>query len=101
MRLFIAEKPSVARAIAQALGTLDTKKKGQIICENDTVVTWCFGHMYHLAEPDSYTGDVPVSAKTGKKLWRWEELPIIPTVWKLEATDSCKEQLKVIKDLLK
>lgn len=101
MRLFIAEKPSVARAIAQALGTLDTKKKGQIICENDNVVTWCFGHMYHLAEPDSYTGDVPVSAKTGKKLWRWEELPIIPTVWKLEATDSCKEQLKVIKDLLK
>lgn len=101
MRLFIAEKPSVARAIAQALGTLDTKKKGQIICENDTVVTWCFGHMYHLAEPDSYTGDVPVSAKTGKKLWRREELPIIPTVWMLEATDSCKEQLKVIKDLLK
>lgn len=101
MRLFIAEKPSVARAIAQALGTLDTKKKGQIVCENDTVVTWCFGHMYHLAEPDSYTGDVPVSAKTGKKLWRWEELPIIPTEWKLEATNSCKEQLKVIKDLLK
>lgn len=102
MKLYIAEKPSVARAIAQAIGTLDTKQKGQIVCENDTVVTWCFGHMYHLAEPDDYTGkDVPVSSKTGKKLWRWEELPILPVEWKYKATDSCKEQLHVIKDLLK
>lgn len=102
MKLYIAEKPSVARAIAQAIGTLDTKQKGQIVCENNTVVTWCFGHMYHLAEPDDYTGkDVPVSSKTGKKLWRWEELPILPVEWKYKATDSCKEQLLVIKDLLK
>ena len=58
--------------------------------------------MYHLAEPDKYTGaDVPCSAKTGRKLWRWEELPIIPETWQLEATASCKEQLKVIKGLLK
>ena len=101
MKLYIAEKPSVARAIAQALGTVDTKQQGQIVCENDTVVTWCFGHMYHLAEPDNYTGDVPVSAKTGRKIWRWQELPIIPEAWKLEATASCKDQLKIIKGLLK
>mgnify|MGYP003542351158 CR=1 FL=1 len=43
MRLFIAEKPSVAKAIAEALG-VTSKGDGYIECGTDKI-TWCFGHM--------------------------------------------------------
>ena len=99
-RLIIAEKPSVARAIADILGIVKSDK-GYIECNNDTVVTWCFGHMFELAEPDQYTPDsVPLSSK-GSKLWRFEDLPILPSEWKLEESEKCKDQIKVIKGLLK
>ena len=52
-RLIIAEKPSVARAIAQELGIENSKEKGQIVCHNDTVVTWCIGHMIQQAEAEA------------------------------------------------
>lgn len=101
MKLYIAEKPSVGRAIAEILG-VKAKNNGYIECVNDYVVTWCFGHMYHLCEPDHYTPDsVPVSEKTQKKLWRFDELPIFPKCWDMEATETCKEQIKTIKNLLK
>lgn len=99
-RLIIAEKPSVARAIAESLGIVKSDK-GYIECNNDTVVTWCFGHMFELAEPDQYTPDsVPLSSK-GSKLWRFDELPILPSFWKLKESEKCKDQIKVIKGLLK
>lgn len=99
-RLIISEKPSVARAIADILGIVKSDK-GYIECNNDTVVTWCFGHMFELAEPDQYTPDsVPLSSK-GSKLWRFDELPILPSFWKLKESEKCKEQIKVIKGLLK
>lgn len=100
MRLFIAEKPSVAKALAQELGV--TKKgEGYIECGTD-VMTWCFGHMLELAEPDEYTSiDVPTNPKTGKKLWRIEELPIIPATWIINPKEEAKKQLKIIGALLK
>lgn len=65
MRLFIAEKPSVARAIADELG-VTAKEEGYIICGQDKI-TWCFGHLLELAEPDRYLSeDIPKSSKTGK-----------------------------------
>lgn len=73
--LFIAEKPSVARAIAEQLGIVK-KSDGYITCKDNTV-TWCFGHLLELAEPDEYLpDDLPVS--NGHKIWRWEDLPIVP-----------------------
>ena len=53
MRLFIAEKPSVAKAIAAELGETD-RGDGFIQCGTDKI-TWCFGHMLEQAEPDDYT----------------------------------------------
>lgn len=44
MKLFIAEKPSVAKAIAAELG-VSGRGDGFINCRNDVVVTWCFGHL--------------------------------------------------------
>lgn len=100
MRLFIAEKPSVGRAIAESLG-VSKKNKNYTECSDGSIVTWCFGHMFELAEPDEYTpDDVPVNSK-GRKVWRFDELPIFPESFKLHPKTEAKEQLKVIKQLLK
>lgn len=102
MKLFIAEKPSVAKAIIGELGAIK-KYQGYVECRGANVVTWCFGHLLEQAEPDYYTPEnVPVSKKTGKKLWRMEDLPIFPTQWKLlpKSDKGVKAQLKVIKTLL-
>lgn len=100
MRLFIAEKPSVARAIADELG-ITSKEDGYICCGSDKV-TWCFGHLLELAEPDCYTpDDAPKNPKTGKKLWRIEDLPIIPSQWIIEPKADAKKQLNIIGRLLK
>lgn len=100
MRLFIAEKPTVANAIAAELGS-GKKANGYIEC-GSARVTWCFGHMLEQAEPDEYlSADIPVSAKTGKKPWRQEDLPIIPQQWILRPKDDAKAQLKIIGALLK
>ncbi len=100
MRLFIAEKPSVAGALAQELGVTG-KGEGYIECGTDKI-TWCFGHMLELAEPDEYTAnDVPRHPKTDKKIWRVDELPIIPATWIIKPKNEAKKQLKIIGQLLK
>jgi len=100
MRLFIAEKPSVAKAIAGELGIV-SRSDGYIQCQSDTVVTWCFGHMLELAEPDAYTADDIPRGKSGKKYWREADLPIIPERWILHPKEDAKKQLAVIGKLLK
>lgn len=100
MRLFIAEKPSLAKDIAAVLGVTG-KGNGFIECGPDKI-TWCFGHMLEFAEPDAYTSDsAPRNEKTGKKLWRTEDLPIIPQTWILEPKEESKGQLEIIGKLLK
>ncbi|KTD03694.1 DNA topoisomerase I [Legionella geestiana] len=89
MRLFIAEKPSVARAIATELG-ISGKEEGALHCGRDKI-TWCFGHMLALAEPDAYTGN---------KRWSMDELPIIPEQWIITPKVDAKKQLRVIERLL-
>ena len=51
-RLFIAEKPSLGKAIAVELGVTQTCQ-GYMICGNDAV-TWCFGHLLEQYDPDDY-----------------------------------------------
>ena len=62
MQLVIAEKPSVAKSIADVLGALD-KQDGYF--EGGYLVSWCVGHLIELAEPESY-GDQ-------WKKWTYEE----------------------------
>ena len=92
MRLFIAEKPSLGRAIAENLGTHEAKD-GYISCNNGKdIVTWCFGHILELDMPDQY------DSKYEK--WRLEDLPIFPSVWKKSVSKDATKQFKVIKDLI-
>lgn len=100
MRLFIAEKPSVAKAIADGLG-VKSRDNGFIRAGIDTIITWCFGHMLELAEPDEYTPDDVPTNKSGKKIWRTDELPIIPESWILRPKDESKKQFNIIGNLLK
>lgn len=91
MRLFIAEKPSLGKAIASGLGG-GTPGDGCIVCGSD-VVTWCFGHILEQAAPEEYDEKY--------KTWRMADLPILPSVWKLNVTKSCAKQFSSIKKLVK
>jgi DNA topoisomerase IA len=70
MRLFIAEKPSLARAIAGALPGPRQRRDGYIQCGGD-VVAWCARHVLEMAPPDAYD--------PAFKHWRVEHLPIVPS----------------------
>lgn len=91
MRVFIAEKPSMAREIAKCLPGPLVSKAGYIETGGG-IVTWVFGHILQQAEPGEYDEKY--------KKWRVADLPIIPKEWKLIVTASCKEQFGIIKGLL-
>ena len=99
MRLFIAEKPSVAKAIIAELGEKE-RKDGYVITKTGDLVSWCFGHLMELAEPDAYLGDDVPKTKSGK-VWRDEDLPIFPAKWINCVKNDCKKQFKIIGTLLK
>ena len=92
MRLFIAEKPSLARAIADVLPKPHRRGEGYIACGNDQVVTWCVGHLLEQAQPDSYDSRYA--------RWNLADLPIIPEKWRLQPRPSVAKQLKAIEGLL-
>jgi DNA topoisomerase-3 len=92
MKLCIAEKPSVARDLAKILGA-STKKDGYFE-GNGYWVSWTFGHLCTLKEPEDYN---PVW-----KQWRVEDLPIVPESFgiKVISNDGVKKQFQVIKQLV-
>ena len=76
-RLFIAEKPLVAKTIVAALGGDDRKnRKGRYWVVGDDVIINFFGHMMELFEPHDYL------ESHGK--WNLDDLPIINIPWKLK-----------------
>lgn len=91
MKVFIAEKPSLAKKIAEGLGG-GTKADGYIK-GSDWCVTWCFGHLYEMMNPEGYNPEF--------KSWKMADLPIIPDPFLLEPKPESKAQIKVIKSLLK
>jgi DNA topoisomerase-3 len=93
MILYIAEKPSLGRALAEALPKPHRKGDGCITVGNGDIVSWCIGHLLEQAEPDAYHPDY--------KKWNVDHLPIIPTEWKLEAKAKTKKQLSILKKLIK
>ena len=92
MRLFIAEKPSLGRAIADVLPKPHRKGDGYIECGNGQVVTWCIGHLLEQAQPDVYDSRYA--------RWNLADLPIVPEKWQLQPRASVTKQINVIKRLL-
>ena len=89
-KLVIAEKPSVALALAKVLGAY--QRQDGYMEGNGYLVSWCVGHLVGLAQPDAYD-------ETYKK-WSRESLPIIPENWKWEVADDKRTQFKVLNDLM-
>ncbi|MFC1748468.1 DNA topoisomerase, partial [Pseudomonadota bacterium] len=93
MKLYIAEKPSLARAIADAFPKPHQKGEGFIRLKNGDCITWCIGHLLEQAEPEAYD---PIYKK-----WQLAQLPIVPQQWKLQPKAKTRKQLNAIKGLIK
>lgn len=91
-RLFITEKKSVADAFAKALNLRNKKASGGYIESDDTIITWCVGHLITLSYPDKYDPSL--------KKWSLSTLPFIPSQYKYEVIPSSAKQYKVVKELL-
>ncbi len=89
--LFIAEKPSVAQEFAKALKLKPQKKDGYLEA-NNTIVTWCVGHLVTMSYPEVYD---PIY-----KRWSLETLPFLPQEFKYEVIPAVKKQFDIVKGLL-
>ncbi|WP_053022046.1 DNA topoisomerase III [Staphylococcus haemolyticus] len=88
--LILAEKPSVARDIAEAMN-IKGKRNGYI--ENEKyVVTWALGHLVTNAQPEHYD--------KAYKEWKLEDLPIIPKRMQTVVIGKTSKQFKTVKSLI-
>lgn len=92
MKVCIAEKPSVAREIAEVLGA--TQRMNGYMEGNGYQVTWTFGHLCTLKEPHDYADEW--------KRWSLSALPMIPPRFgiKLISNPTYEQQFKVIESLM-
>jgi len=92
VKLCIAEKPSVARDLAQILGA--TTRRDGYLEGPEYCVTWVFGHLCSLKDPEDYLPNW--------KYWKLEDLPIIPAQFgiKLREDEGVKKQFQVIEKLI-
>ena len=93
MIVCIAEKPSVAGEIAKILGA--RSKKDGYYEGNNYQVTWTFGHLCQLGQPDDYDD--------AWKKWSMSVLPMIPPKYEIDLIPeaSIRKQFKIIKELYK
>lgn len=90
MKLVIAEKPSVAKTIANVIGA--TKHNDGYLSGNGYAVSWCFGHLAELAQAESYNESY--------SKWKYEDLPIIPDAWQYAVSEDKRKQLEIISGLM-
>ncbi|MFY0545308.1 type IA DNA topoisomerase [Brevibacillus sp. H7] len=88
--LIIAEKPSAARAIADALGGF--RKRENYLESDRYYLSWAIGHLVQLCDPEDYDKKW--------KSWSLGQLPIIPS-FRLKANFKTRQQLKVLEQLMK
>ena len=88
--LVIAEKPSVAQSYAKNLSAY--KREDGYLEGESCIVSWCLGHLAEYAQPEEYD---PKYEK-----WQFDDLPILPEVWKLKVSKDKKKQFEVIKTLM-
>lgn len=90
-RLFIAEKPSVAQEFARILGVNARRGDGYLESE-DTVVTWCVGHLVTMSYPEVYD--------SAMKKWDLATLPFLPEKFLYEVIPNVKKQFHTVSGLL-
>lgn len=70
--LILAEKPELGRAIAAAVNATERERQG-VIQKGDLTITWAYGHLLRLKEPEEYDPKY--------KQWKKEDLPIVFDEW--------------------
>lgn len=97
-KLCMAEKPSVARDIANVIGA---KKKCNGYFEgNGYRVTWAVGHLVGLAEPEEYGYVNKIEMWGDEREKAYKQLPIIPDEFKLVVLEPTKDQFEIVKGLI-
>lgn len=91
-KLYIAEKPSVAREFANALKENMKKFDGYLESDN-SVVTWCVGHLVTMSYPEAYDEKL--------KRWSFDTIPFMPAEFKYEVISSVAKQFQIVSSLLK
>ena len=91
-KLFIAEKPSVAKQFAEALGVATGGGNRGYLENQDYIFTWCVGHLISMSYPEKYDEEL--------KKWKMESLPFIPKEYLYEVIPSVREQFSVVSALL-
>ncbi|PYZ97673.1 DNA topoisomerase III [Alteribacter lacisalsi] len=98
MPVILAEKPSQAKAYADAFSSVK-KEQGFFtipscsIFPQGAVLTWGIGHLVELKDPHEY--------ESGWKRWSLEKLPIIPDRFEFKPTARTRKQFSIVKKLLK
>ena len=83
-RLFIAEKPSVAQEFARILG-VNARRGDGYLESDDTVVTWCVGHLVTMSYPEAYDEAL--------KKWDFATLPFLPEHFLYEVIPNVRKQI--------
>ncbi|MBP0978905.1 MAG: type IA DNA topoisomerase, partial [Oscillospiraceae bacterium] len=100
MTVIIAEKPSLGRNIAAAIGGMS--KRDGFLEGNGYIVTWAFGHLFTLADIETYN-----PLPEGEKYWTLKNLPCFPESYRFELKkdtsgrqdDGVRKQFDTIKEL--
>ncbi len=90
-KLLIAEKPSVARDFAAALGLSFQNRQGYMEAP-EAILTWCVGHLVTLSYPEAYD---PALAR-----WSLDTLPFLPQSFRYEIIEESRRQYAVVRGLL-
>ena len=91
-KLIIAEKPSVAKAIAAAIAPGCKQRRGYLE-GNGYLISWCFGHLAKLADASYYDA--------GYTKWNMKDLPILPRSFRFCIQEDKKEQFDVLLSLMR
>ena len=81
----------MARAFASALGKNFRSADGYMEAE-DTIVTWCVGHLVSMSYPDAYDASL--------KRWSMATIPFIPQEYKYQVIDGVKKQFGIVRRIL-
>ena len=84
MKLIIAEKPSLARNIVNAIGNM--KKKDGYFENSDYLITWAFGHLFTLYDIEDYSNNED-------KRWKIDNLPFFPKEFKFNLKKDQNKQI--------
>ena len=90
MKLIVAEKPSVAKCIASALGV--TSRADGCFEGNGLIVSWCVGHLVSPMDAASYD--------PGYKKWRYDDLPILPEPFRYVLVKDKEDAFQNLKRLM-